>query len=419
MENQYYNAKAIKAEDPRQAIEDLQKICDTDTPPSEWGFKALKQQAKILFHMGRFEQALKKYQALLPYTSTTISRNYAEKSILSVLDYVCASTSIGADIVDAYIAATRQAPQSLLTDRFLTKIQLKLSKHWLQRQEWSRLDTTLKDILYMNGGDGRVDAQMQGTTMLELLSMEIQMHKKLGNLKLVRETYERALQIKNAIPHPRTMGMIREHGGMMHMAEKNWEAAQVDFFQAFRNYDEAGSPQRVQVLKYHMLAHMLMGSGINPFDSQEIKPYKEDPQILVISEFMNAYEKRDVQLAQSVLARNNDIFHEDEFIRDFVPDVMRELRIQYVRDQVLLYRVLDWQHLAEALHIPVSDVRELLLMLILDGRIQGKLDDISQELHTSSTADTSESISTADALQSWSSHLDTIAYVLASKQGAL
>lgn len=38
----------------------------------------------------------------------------------------------------------------------------------------------------MNGGDGRVDAQMQGTTMLELLSMEIQMHKKLGNLKLVR-----------------------------------------------------------------------------------------------------------------------------------------------------------------------------------------------------------------------------------------
>lgn len=54
---------------------------------------------------------------------------------------------------------------------------------------------------------------------------------------------------------------------------ENWEAAQVDFFQAFRNYDEAGSPQRVQVLKYHMLAHMLMGSGINPFDSQEIKPY--------------------------------------------------------------------------------------------------------------------------------------------------
>ena len=54
---------------------------------------------------------------------------------------------------------------------------------------------------------------------------------------------------------------------------ENWEAAQVDFFQAFRNYDEAGSPQRTQVLKYLVMANMLMGSGINVFDSQETKPY--------------------------------------------------------------------------------------------------------------------------------------------------
>lgn len=54
---------------------------------------------------------------------------------------------------------------------------------------------------------------------------------------------------------------------------ENWEAAQVDFFQAFRNYDEAGSPLRIQVLKYLVMANMLMGSGINVFDSQETKPY--------------------------------------------------------------------------------------------------------------------------------------------------
>ena len=54
---------------------------------------------------------------------------------------------------------------------------------------------------------------------------------------------------------------------------ENWEAAQVDFFQAFRNYDEAGSPQRIQDLKYLVMANMLMGSGINVFDSQETKPY--------------------------------------------------------------------------------------------------------------------------------------------------
>lgn len=52
-----------------------------------------------------------------------------------------------------------------------------------------------------------------------------------------------------------------------------WNKASEDFFESFRNYDEAGSPQRIQVLKYLVLANMLMGSEVNPFDSQETKPY--------------------------------------------------------------------------------------------------------------------------------------------------
>lgn len=54
---------------------------------------------------------------------------------------------------------------------------------------------------------------------------------------------------------------------------ENWKEAQSDFFESFRNYDEAGSLQRIQVLKYLVLTTMLMKSDINPFDSQETKPY--------------------------------------------------------------------------------------------------------------------------------------------------
>jgi COP9 signalosome complex subunit 2 len=52
-----------------------------------------------------------------------------------------------------------------------------------------------------------------------------------------------------------------------------FEAAQNDFFESFRNFDEAGSLQRIQVLKYFVLANMLMESDIDPFSSQETKPY--------------------------------------------------------------------------------------------------------------------------------------------------
>lgn len=85
------------------------------------------------------------------------------------------------------------------------------------------------------------------------------------------------------------MGVIKECGGKMWMGERmfhlqspymsrpkdttgQWNRASEDFFESFRNYDEAGSPQRIQVLKYLVLANMLTGSEVNPFDSQETKP---------------------------------------------------------------------------------------------------------------------------------------------------
>ena len=82
---------------------------------------------------------------------------------------------------------------------------------------------------------------------------------------------------------------------------ENWEAAQVDFFQAFRNYDEAGSQLRIQVLKYLVLAHMLMGSDVNPFDSQETKPYRDDTNIVAMTSLVDAYQRRDVQGAERIV----------------------------------------------------------------------------------------------------------------------
>lgn len=66
----------------------------------------------------------------------------------------------------------------------------------------------------------------------------------------MQQLYHKALAIKSAIPHPRIMGIIRECGGKMHMAERQWAEAATDFFEAFKNYDEAGNQRRIQCLKY-------------------------------------------------------------------------------------------------------------------------------------------------------------------------
>ena len=69
----------------------------------------------------------------------------------------------------------------------------------------------------------------------------------------------------------------------MHLRESEFEKVHADFFEVVKNYDELGSPRWTTCLKYLVLANMLMKLGINPFDSQEVKPYKNDPEILAMT----------------------------------------------------------------------------------------------------------------------------------------
>jgi COP9 signalosome complex subunit 2 len=150
-----------------------------------------------------------------------------------------------------------------------------------------------------------------------------------NNNKLLKALYQHALKVKSAVPHPRIMGIIRECGGMLHMSEENWKEAQGDFFESFRSYDEAGSLQRIQVLKYLLLTMMLMKSDINPFDSQETKPYKTDPRISAMTELVDAYQRDDVHGYEKVLQKNQDILA-DPFIAENIDEITRNMRTKGV-----------------------------------------------------------------------------------------
>lgn len=52
LENQYYNSKALKDDDPKAALASFQKVLDLEGgDKGEWGFKALKQMIKINFKL--------------------------------------------------------------------------------------------------------------------------------------------------------------------------------------------------------------------------------------------------------------------------------------------------------------------------------------------------------------------------------
>jgi COP9 signalosome complex subunit 2 len=55
VENKYYNAKQMKADDPEEAIQEFLGVPALEQEKGDWGFKGLKQAIKLAFKLGHYD----------------------------------------------------------------------------------------------------------------------------------------------------------------------------------------------------------------------------------------------------------------------------------------------------------------------------------------------------------------------------
>ena len=345
---------------------------------------------KVHFKRGQHEAMIGAYKEMLTYIKSAVTRNYSEKVINKVLDLVSGTSEKKVvlekpidegkrlELLQTFYEATLRALQEAKNDRLWFKTNLKLGKLWFDKEEYGRLSRILLELSKSCQGEDGADDPKKGTQLLEVYALEIQMHTATKNTKKLKSLYSRALAIKSAIPHPKIMGVIRECGGKMHMGQREWEAARNDFFEAFKNYDEAGVGRRVQCLKYLVLANMLMNSDINPFDSQEAKPYKNDPEIVAMTNLVSAYMRNEINAFEKLLKANSRTVMGDPFIRQYIEDLLQNIRTQVLLKVIQPYTRVSIDFLAGQVNIPPAQVEQLLVTLILDGLIDGKIDQLSQ-----------------------------------------
>lgn len=404
IENQYYNSKGMLEGDPQEALRGFQEVVSMEDEKGEWGFKALKQIVKLHFKLGITDKMLEAYREMLSYTKTAVTRNASEKKINSLLDFVSSSTDM--KLLQDFYGTTLEALMEAKNDRLWFKTQLKLCGLWFKLKEYGRASKILRDLHRACQAEDGTDDLKKGTQLLEIYALEIQMHTEQKNTKRLKELYNKALTIKSAIPHPRILGIIRECGGKMHMHERSWSDAATDFFEAFKSYDEAGAVRRIQCLKYLVLATMLMESAVDPFDAQEAAPYKQDPEVLAMTNLVAAYQQNDILGFERILKTNKRTIYDDPFIRNYIEDLLKKIRTQVVLKLIQPYTRIRIPFVSQQLNIPAYDVEQLLVALILDSRIQGHIDQVNQllELESVQTVTTQK----YKAIDKWSQHLHTL-----------
>lgn len=422
LENTYYNAKQLRdGEDVDKAIQEfenairMEKDHLNDERVGPWTFKCLKQIVKIRLRRNEFQQGTIAYKRLLECVSNPhlegVSPNALEKGINGMLDRVSSifnltyntSSAMTDDGIENCNMAQDSAAQNLAklvydstlhlfhplhgscpNERLWFKTNLKYGQLLYENYETSKLQRVIQDLLDVsglqpqsNGRESRSLSSSSSTHLMEIYALQIQLYSRLKDTKTLREIFSKAMRVQGGIPHPRTLALIQELGGKMHMASKEYDAACTTFFQAFKSYDEAGDGKRLRCLKYLVLATMLDASSINPFDSQEVRPYKNDPEIIAMTNLVDAFHGNDIKTFDRILDRNEGRVMDDEFIREYVSDLRRTIRKQVLLKVVQPYTRISLQSLSRELNgISVKEIEALLVSLILDRDIDGKIDQI-------------------------------------------
>ncbi|KAI4870278.1 PCI-domain-containing protein [Hypoxylon rubiginosum] len=413
IENKYYNAKQLKSSEKEEAVEEFLSIPTLESEKGDWGFKGLKQAIKLEFGLGRYDKAVEHYTELLTYVKSAVTRNYSEKSINNMLDYIEkeSDNEDARKAMEQFYSLTLNCFQNTNNERLWLKTNIKLAKLLLDRKQYLSVTKKLRELQKACQREDGSDDPSKGTYSLEIYALEIQMYAETRNNKQLKVLYQRALKVRSAVPHPKIMGIIRECGGKMHMSEENWKDAQSDFFESFRNYDEAGSLQRIQVLKYLLLTTMLMKSDINPFDSQETKPYRNDPRISAMTKLVDAYQRDDMHDYVNVLQEHQDILA-DPFIAENIDEVTRNMRTKAVVKLIAPYTRMKLAWVARQLKISEAEVQDILGFLIVDGKIKGKIDQQTGVLEIESDGDAER----VQAMDAWADALSGL-YTAIFKDG--
>lgn len=304
------------------------------------------------------------------------------------------------DILNRFYTTTLTALSSSGNERLAFKTKTRLARLHLQNNQWNNLKPLLNNLLsslptttllssasltgstlsmLQNNND---DNKNNATQLLEIYSIQIQMYTSLKDTKRANEIYHKASLLEDkGVSLPSIWGIIRECGGKMYLRDRNWEKARTEFFDAVKFYEEGGNTNKtLTCLKYLLLASMLSDNRFNPFDDQSTKAYERNPQITAMTKLMEAYLSNDINTFVQLLDDNSNDIRTDEFLRSYIDDLLLSIRTQVALKLTQPYTRVKLEHIGKQLGITPSETENLLVSLILDGKLDATIDQPSQIL---------------------------------------
>jgi COP9 signalosome complex subunit 2 len=378
--NTFYEAEQAKEKNPKEALEKFETVIllEEQEGKDENTFKSLEYIVVISLKINESEKATDAYTKLMKMIDK-VARNDKSAAIQNILEAV--NDCQDSDLKDKFYTNTLEVLKDTDQKMWLD-IQIKLGKLYLEKQDFSKLEHLILELKEeckkhedpslqkKPSGMASESFNQYDSYLCEVYCLEIQLCVELGDSKRLRSVYAATEKMMSAINDPRVTGVIKEQGGKMFMREKQWKKACDELFEGFKAYQEVANPQAKTILKYVILASIISNSEINYADTREAKVYQEDLEISALMQLRVAYEKNDYGELLNILNK----IKKDDFMEKCLDDFMRNIRLNALVIKIRPYKNVELGFLANELKISEKEVKTLLVELILDQRIDGKID---------------------------------------------
>lgn len=256
LENAYYNAKGLRETSVSEAAEALEQVIAQEREQLQkegkqygpWSYKAMKQLVKLHLRVGSSsnssgvgtidqETIMKHYRRLLECISSTgcsdISPAAVEKGINGMLERVASLNnnsssnqfsgdkgpqSLALAVYDSTLTVFHPQLGPCKNERLWFKTNLKYGQLLYEMNETAKLQVVLKDLLQIHGEpdlnneamtNGNNNGASGSTNSMEIYALQIQLYSRQKDNKKLRETFQKAMNVRGGIPHPRTIALIQ------------------------------------------------------------------------------------------------------------------------------------------------------------------------------------------------------------------
>lgn len=361
VENKYYTAKNIKYDNPEKAIA---LYLDISTDDSEWSFKSNKQIMKIYYNQ-------KNYEKVLYYLKSALNQSHLSNNIEDSLTKIVNNYTGPLDFIDSlYIEILSFANANELHRLWLKIMIKKLEKEIENPLVWVSLLDTIKQRLSL------LSDSVISSVSLELLSISISFYTRNFDLDKLTQLYRESKLVSSAVTHPKISGIILECGAKVDFYRGNFENSRLKFYSAFNKFDEIGSDEKKTVLKYLILTSILSELEFNPFDSQETNAYSSEEEFDLIIQLFNSYKNVDLiefkQIFHLMSNSSDDFFRNDDIFAKSLPKMISNLKAKAIINYLKAFNSLTFDFLQRKVEISESELTQILLKLINNGKIQNR-----------------------------------------------